>query len=218
MARTKERWEQRVERRSAAGVHGGSGEALLVDISPAQVVRQFGLGAVTFSPRVPGGRLHAPTAGFLSAVGLPESKFFSPRLDLESERRLGIDHGPRVKAYFARYGAECPPEAEGWEVIGGFLFALVAIAPENGMIYAFSEGEPDPHLMHGDVSSLVHALMVLERGRAHYRGLDFDDDAGRGAVVARMRREITSVDPTPFVDDEGEWPRLFEEIGLGMWG
>ncbi|MFI8515141.1 SUKH-4 family immunity protein [Streptomyces sp. NPDC085460] len=85
-------------------------------------------------------------------------------------------------------------------------------------MYALPEGEPEPLLMHADVSSLVHALMVLERGQTEYRDTNRDDDAARGAVVSRMRQDITTVDPTPFADDESEWSRLFEELGLGMWG
>ncbi|MEU3607966.1 SUKH-4 family immunity protein [Streptomyces sp. NPDC035033] len=191
---------------------------MLTDISPTEVVHRLGLRAVTYFPRVPGAHLHAPTAGFLATVGLPESTFFSPRLDLDGSALQRVAYGPSVKAAFARYGVECPPGAEHWEEIGGFLYAMVAIAPETGMIYAFSEGEPEPRPMHADVSSLVHALMVLERGKAHYRGIGRDEEAARNAVLARMRQEITAVDPTPFADEEGEWPHLFEEIGYGMWG
>ncbi|MFI8368475.1 SUKH-4 family immunity protein [Streptomyces sp. NPDC085466] len=57
-----------------------------------------------------------------------------------------------------------------------------------------------------------------ERGQAEYRGTNRDDDAARDAVVTRMRQDITTVDPTPFADDESRWSRLFEEVCLGMWG
>ncbi|WP_051842091.1 SUKH-4 family immunity protein [Streptomyces sp. NRRL F-5193] len=191
---------------------------MLTTISPSQVIHQFGLGAVTYCPRVPGARLHAPTANFLASVGLPENKFFSPRLDLENGVIPRLYYGPSLQACLARDGIECPPGTERWEVIGGFIFAMVALDPENGTVHAFSEGEPEPLAMHADVSSLVHSLMVLERSQADYREIDPDDDAARDAVVARMRQEIVTVDPTPFAEDVSEWSNLFEEINLGMWG
>ncbi|MEU2655127.1 SUKH-4 family immunity protein [Streptomyces sp. NPDC007325] len=160
---------------------------------------------------------HPPVRHQVS-VGLPAHTFFSPREDLEHGAPRRLDYGPSLRTYFDRDGVECPPGAERWEVIGGFLFAIVALDPESGSVYALSEGEPEPRLMHADVSSLVHALMVLERGQAEYRDTNRDDDAARGAVVSLMRQDITTVDPTPFADDESEWSRLFEELGLGMWG
>ncbi|MFE9045543.1 SUKH-4 family immunity protein [Streptomyces sp. NPDC007818] len=187
-------------------------------IAPKQAIHQFGIKSVTYFPRVSGACLHASTANFLASVGLPAHKFFSPREDLEHGARRRLDCGPSLRTYLARDGVECPPGAERWEVIGGFLIAIVALDPESGSVYALSEGESEPLLMHADVSSLVHALMVLERGQAEYRGANRDADAARDAVVTRMRQDITTVDPTPFADHESQWSCLFEELGLGMWG
>ncbi|WP_369147253.1 SUKH-4 family immunity protein [Streptomyces sp. R44] len=191
---------------------------MLTDINSSDVVDTFGLTAITYFPHVRGAHLHGPTADFLAGVGLPENRFFSPRLDLEDESLHRLDFGASLKASFERDGAKCPPEATAWEELGGFQYATVAIDPADGRIYAFSEGEVDYLPLHADVSSLVHSLTVLEKGKSRYKGIDRDDDEARDRVVQQMRDEITAVDETPFADDEGEWPSLFEEIGLGMWG
>ncbi|MFF9340264.1 MULTISPECIES: SUKH-4 family immunity protein [unclassified Streptomyces] len=159
---------------------------------PSQATRQFGLRAVTYHPRVPGAHLHAATAEFLASVGLPGNKFFSPRLDLETGVLPRLDHGASLTASLAGDGIGCPPGAERWEVVGGFVFSMVALDPESGMVYALSEGEPEPLLMHADVSSLVYALMVLERGKADYQGIHADADTEshkqRNAVERRINR------------------------------
>lgn len=51
---------------------------MLIDIQAEQVLRACGLTGVTYFPRTAGGHLHADTARFLSSVGLPTNKFFSP--------------------------------------------------------------------------------------------------------------------------------------------
>ncbi|MFF3838199.1 SUKH-4 family immunity protein [Streptomyces sp. NPDC001930] len=191
---------------------------MLTNINSSDVVDTFGLTAITYFPHVQGAHLGRSTANFLATVGLPGNTFFSPRLDLEDESLTRLAFGASVKASFERDGATCPPEAVSWEELGGFQYAMVAVDPTDGRIYAFSEGEVDHRPMHADVSSLVHSLTVLEKGKAHYTGIARDDDESRDRVVEHMRQEIAIVDATPFADDEGEWPRLFDEINLGMWG
>ncbi|MFD4318991.1 SUKH-4 family immunity protein [Streptomyces sp. NPDC058548] len=191
---------------------------MLTNIDTSDVVGTFGLTAVTYFPHVQDAHLDRSTANFLATVGLPENTFFSPRLDLEDENLARLAFGASVKVSFEKDGATCPPETVTWEELGGFQYAMVAVDPTDGRIYAFSEGEVDYLPMHTDVSSLVHSLAVLEKGKAQYKGIDRDDDEARDRVVEHMRQEITAVDATPFADDEGEWPSLFEEINLGMWG
>lgn len=71
--------------------------------------------------------------------------------------------------------------------------------------------------MHKEISSFVNALIVVNRGRTEYLKLGPDDDEQRAHIVDRMTQEIATVDPTPFVDDEGEWETLFDRIRLNMW-
>ncbi|MET9553272.1 SUKH-4 family immunity protein [Streptomyces sp. NPDC006645] len=190
---------------------------MLIGIEAEEVRRAGGLTGVTYFPLAAGGHLHRPTAGFLASVGLPQGKFFSPRTDLEDGSAQRLRSGSSLKASFERVGSELPPEAETWEELGNFVYATVALDPRNGRIYAFPEGEIDYQPMHADVSSLVHALMVLSRGRADLLKLGRDDDERRAQIVDRMIQEITAVDPTPFADEEGEWETLFDQIRLNMW-
>ncbi|NUL02560.1 SUKH-4 family immunity protein [Streptomyces lunaelactis] len=192
---------------------------MLTHIPASTVIETFGLTAVTYFPRTAGGHLHEPTARFLSCVGLPENSFYSPRLDLENQASPRLSNSPTLKAHFEAGGAECPPEAEGWEVLGGFIYATVALDPRDGKIYAFPEGEEFYVPMHADASSLVHSLIVLEQGKADYKNLPHDDEGAAGAEAAeRMKQRITEVDPTPFESADSEWEKLFEEISFGMWG
>ncbi|MFE4367759.1 SUKH-4 family immunity protein [Streptomyces sp. NPDC056835] len=190
---------------------------MLTHVTPEAVIEAFGLTSITYFPQAAPGHLHGPTAEFLATVGLPESKFFGPRMDLEGDSAQRLRFGPSLKASFERDGSELRPEAETWEELGDFVFATVALDPRDGRIYAFPEGESDYQLMHEDVSSLVHALTVLNRGRVDFRKLEPDDDEQRAQIVDRMTKEITAVDPAPFTDEEGEWETLFDQIRLNMW-
>ncbi|MEV6652040.1 SUKH-4 family immunity protein [Streptomyces sp. NPDC051219] len=192
---------------------------MLTSITAEKVIETFGLNAVTYFPRVAGAHMQESTAHFLSNVGLPEDSFFSPRIGLEDESPARLTFGPSLNAIFEADGAQCPPESEGWEVLGGFVYATVAIDPRDGRIYAFPEGEEFYVPMHADVSSLVHSLIVLEKGKSEYKKLpQLDEDQARIEVVERMKQEIMAVDETPFVSADGEWSKVFEEISFGMWG
>ncbi|MFE5662702.1 SUKH-4 family immunity protein [Streptomyces niveus] len=191
---------------------------MLTRIPVSSVIGTFGLTSITYFPRTAGGHLHGPTAEFLSHVGLPENSFYSPRLDLANRKSSRLDDTPSIAEFFEVVGAICPPEAETWEVIGGFIYATVAIDPRDGRIYSFPEGEEFYVPMHADVSSLVHSLIVLEQGKADYRNLSRDDGGVAAAeAVERMKQRITTVDPTPFASADSEWEKLFEEISFGMW-
>ncbi|WP_326812264.1 SUKH-4 family immunity protein [Streptomyces scopuliridis] len=190
---------------------------MLTHITPEAVIEAFGLTSITYFPQAAPGHMHGPTADFLATIGLPESKFFGPRMDPEDNSAQRLRFGPSLKASFERAGSELPPEAETWEKLGDFVYATVALDPRDGRIYAFPEGESDYQLMHEDVSSLVHALIVLNRGRVNFRKLRPDDDEQRAQIVDRMTQEITAVDHAPFTDEEGEWETLFDQIRLNMW-
>lgn len=179
-------------------------------------MRACGLTGVTYFPRPAGGRLHADTARFLSYVGLPSNKFFSPRLDLDDADRLTCR--PSLQVAFEEDGATCPPEAEAWEILGEFQYATVALDPATGHVHSFGEGEESYAPMHSDVSCLVHAVIALEAGLTELKAIAPDDEHAREQAVARLRERVSAGDNLPFATEDGEWTRLFEEIGFGMWG
>ncbi|WP_030333550.1 SUKH-4 family immunity protein [Streptomyces sp. NRRL B-1381] len=189
---------------------------MLIDIRAEQVLRACGLTGVTYYPRTAGGRLNADTARFLSSVGLPTNKFFSPKLDLEDAERLQCE--PSLKAAFEEDQATCPPEAEAWEILGEFQYATVALDPDTGRVYSFGEGEEFYLPMHSDVSCLVHAVIELEAGIAELKSIPYDDEHAREQAVSQLRRRVSDRDSVPFASEESEWSKLFEEVGFGMWG
>lgn len=148
---------------------------MLISIAPSQVVDSFGLACVTYFPRSADSHLRSEVAHFLSDVGLPESSFFSSRLDLEDESMERIDDKPTLKTTFEADGAECPPESEGWEILGVFNYATIAIDPSGGRIYSFPEGEENYIAMNADLSSFVHSLIALEQGMSEYKGTPVDE-------------------------------------------
>ncbi|WP_406102625.1 SUKH-4 family immunity protein [Streptomyces sp. NBC_01003] len=110
-----------------------------------------------------------------------------------------------------------PPAAcAEWDVLGQLLYSTIAIDPPTGRIYEFPEGEESYLPLNGDISSFVHALIVLKEGERDFKGVK--DDSARSAAVERMKQDIRGVDETPFADEETVWSRLFDEISLGMWG
>ncbi|MEV0777229.1 SUKH-4 family immunity protein [Streptomyces sp. NPDC050428] len=189
---------------------------MLIEIQAAQVRRACGLPDVTYFPRTAGGRLHLATAEFLSAVGLPSTKFFSPRVDLDDAERLRCQ--PSLKAAFDADPATCPPEAEGWEVLGDFVYATVALDTETGRVYSFGEGEVFYVPMHSDVSCLVHAVIELDGGLSELKRIPHDDQQAREQAVSRLRQRVSNRDSLPFASEDSEWSKLFEEIRCGMWG
>ncbi|MFI8952621.1 SUKH-4 family immunity protein [Streptomyces sp. NPDC053750] len=191
---------------------------MLISIAPSQVVDSFGLTCVTYFPRSADSHMRSEVAHFLSDVGLPESSFFSSRLDLEDESMERIDDKPTLKAAFEADGAEYPPESEGWEILGVFNYATIAIDPSDGRIYSFPEGEENYIAINADLSSFVHSLIALEQGKRECKGLPVDEEGERARIVERIRQQISEVDETPFADENSEWSRLLEEIGFGMWG
>ncbi|MFC8285975.1 SUKH-4 family immunity protein [Streptomyces cyaneofuscatus] len=189
---------------------------MLINIQAEQVLHACGLTGVTYFPRTAGGHLHADTARFLSSVGLPTNKFFSPKLDLDDVERL--QYGPSLKAAFEEDQATCPPEAERWEILGEFQYATVALDPDTGRVYSFGEGEQFYLPMHSDVSCLAHAVIELEAGIARLKSLPQDDEHAREQAVSQLRQRVSDRDSVPFASEESEWSKLFEEIGFGMWG
>ncbi|WP_405795644.1 SUKH-4 family immunity protein [Streptomyces sp. NBC_01506] len=189
---------------------------MLIDIQAEDVRRVCRLAGVTYFPRVASGHLHPGTAGFLSAVGLPSTKFFSPKVDLDDAERLRCR--PSLKAAFDKQQATCPPEANGWEILGDFVYATVVLDPETGRVYSFGEGEEFYVPMHSDVSALVHATIELEAGLTELRRIPHDDDQAREQAVGRLRQRVSDRDSVPFASEDGEWSKLFVEIGFGMWG
>ncbi|WP_055601367.1 SUKH-4 family immunity protein [Streptomyces aureus] len=176
----------------------------------------YGLNGVTYFPHLVGSRMHPGTARFLATVGLPSSKLFSTRLDLDTPDRL--ECRPSLKAAFDADGANLPEGSEQWEILGEFQYATVALDPRTGQIYSFAEGEEFYVPMHQDVSSLVHTLTVAETGLTEVKELPHHDDQARAEAVEALRERITQVDQTPFASEDGEWSRFFEEVALDMWG
>lgn len=121
-----------------------------------------------------------------------------PSPGLESERRLSVDHRPRASR---RLSPRTAPNARPRPKAG--KPSEVSCTPSSRSTLRAAESTRSPRVSPplasctGMYSSLVHTLMVLERGNAHCRGLKLVDDAGRDVVVARMRREIICVDATP---------------------
>ncbi|MCP9945044.1 SUKH-4 family immunity protein [Streptomyces somaliensis] len=190
---------------------------MLANISAGKIISTFDRERVTYYPRILGAHLHAPTAHFLSSAGLPENRFFSARPELADETLSQPFYVPSVKASFERDGAECPPEAETWEELGVFQYAMVALDPTNGAVYAFPEGEVEYAPMHADVSSFVHSLIVLEEAELEYKEIKDGDYQAYDRLGSRMKQQITAVDETPFAHEDSEWTALFEEIRNGMW-
>ncbi|MEU4493451.1 SUKH-4 family immunity protein [Streptomyces sp. NPDC023998] len=189
---------------------------MLANLSPEEVRNTFGLLGVVYYAEPAGSGLHVDTADFLARIGLPDNSMFSPKADIDDVER-SMKMLPSLKEVFGADGPDCPPESEGWEVLGRFVYALVAIDPQDGRVYAFPEGEEFYVPLHADVSSFVHSLIVLEQGG--YKGIPNDEEyRSRAAVVNRMQERIVAVDPTPFGTAESEWVRIFEEITMGMWG
>jgi hypothetical protein len=190
---------------------------LLVNVHPEKPLGAFGLTGVTYFPRSSKGHIHEETAVFLSRVGLPSNDTFSPKLDLDDAARLTCTPGLRVE--IEAQGGSCPPEAQGWEVLGVFQYALVALDPGDGKVYAFPEGEELYVPLHADVSSLVQSLIILEEGKAECKGFPNDDVGYQARIeaVEQLKRRIAVYDETP-LNDESPWNALFDEISMGMWG
>ncbi|MFD3536424.1 hypothetical protein [Streptomyces sp. NPDC058664] len=79
-------------------------------ITPQNVTDVHGLNGVTYFPHLVGSRMHPGTARFLVTVGLPSSKLFSTRLDLDTPGRL--ECRPSLKAAFDADGRSFGPRPD----------------------------------------------------------------------------------------------------------
>lgn len=61
-------------------------------------------------------------------------------------------------------------------------------------------------------------VIELAAGIAGLESIPHDDEQAREQAVSQLRQRISAHDSVPFASEEGEWSKLFEEIGFGMWG
>ncbi|MFI0243095.1 SUKH-4 family immunity protein [Streptomyces sp. NPDC016845] len=190
---------------------------MLSNISPQTLIDAFGIDHVAYYATPERSRLHEGTGRFLATTGLPISRWFSPLDDLEGREQITDE--PSLKALFEEVGDALPQGCEDWEVLGEFLYSVMAIDPSSGKVYEFPEGEEEFHLIHADVSSLVHALIVLQEAERDFKSVsDRPDYEVHAAITEQMKADIVAVDPTPFANEATCWSRLLEEIATGMWG
>ncbi|GAB2791358.1 hypothetical protein GCM10027091_24410 [Streptomyces daliensis] len=88
-------------------------------------------------------------------------------------------------------------------------------------MYAFDADEETVRELHTDVSSLVQVTLRFQRllEEFTFSGDDSDEEADFARLdgeVARIRREVSGIDPLPFQDDETVWWVVGEEIAAGQ--
>ncbi|MBM9623792.1 SUKH-4 family immunity protein [Streptomyces zhihengii] len=189
---------------------------MLTTIPPQRLLDVFGITGVVYFAIPQESGLRQETAGFLSFTGLPTSKWFTPEDDLEERESISRTSG--LLEYFEDEGSEAPAGCESWEILGRLLHWTIFIDPESGKVYEIPEGDDVITEIHADVTSLVHALIVLQEGEREFKGISDPDYTVHADIVERMKSEILRIDETPFSGAESCWNRLFEEISLGMWG
>ncbi|MFF0159186.1 SUKH-4 family immunity protein [Streptomyces sp. NPDC005263] len=181
-------------------------------VTPGRMIEAYGLANVVYFPRYPvGAPVDVAAAMLLSSVGLPRSEVFTSKEDPADPYDPGFD--PIViGSRFDHYGIECPPESRPWWLLGYLFTSLIALDPESGKVYAFSESEAVYGILHRDVESLLFSLIEFRKLE-----VDHDNDVDPEELVARFKRVVGAFDPTPFADEDSQWNLSLEELEHGMW-
>ncbi|MFF3286436.1 SUKH-4 family immunity protein [Streptomyces sp. NPDC003023] len=180
-------------------------------VTPAQLMRAYGLDNVVYFPQDETVEFEARSANFLSSVGIPHSDVFTSREDVEDPYPADLD-AIGLGSRFDHYGMPCPAESRSWWMLGYLFTSLVAIDPKSGKLYAFPEGSADYTELHRDVESLVYALIDFRKLE-----VDHDNDVDPEEQSARFKRVVGAFDPTPFADEDSQWNLSLEELEHGMW-
>ncbi|MFI7009280.1 SUKH-4 family immunity protein [Streptomyces sp. NPDC050145] len=183
---------------------------LRFDLTHAELVSEFGAERVERSVRSDAEALgfSGSTLDFLCAVGVPST----PKAEIGAPGRA-----PVLRAFdvMDRDQWTVPEESRSWIVLGNLTATTVTLDTVTGAVHGFYEGADAPTPLHADVSSLAYTVYAVQRALPEVaRAASFD---GRESVIRRMQEEIERADPLPF-GGESEWPALFDEIAMGMWG
>ncbi|WP_432055761.1 SUKH-4 family immunity protein [Streptomyces sp. bgisy022] len=180
-------------------------------VTPAELLRTFGLSGVVYFPRhaSPDNRLDTRTAEFLSQVGVPHDETF------KSKASVGQGESILLREWFTPDDGTLPEECGSWLVLGYFAASVIALQPRTGEVYAFGEGEPLDSCtrLHRDVESLVYSLNLFKRFQEQERGDRSDIDE----QVEHLRARIHAFDATPFEDEQSQWSLVLDEVIEGSW-
>ncbi|MCQ0022518.1 SUKH-4 family immunity protein [Streptomyces somaliensis DSM 40738] len=180
-------------------------------VSPAQLVKAYGLGNMVYFPRNEIADFDDRTAIFLSSVGLPHSEAFSSRMDVEDPYDPDMD-AITLGSRFDLYNMTCPAESRSWWKLGYLFTSLITIAPKSGKVFFFPEGATDYVELHRDVESLVYALIEFRKLE-----VDHDNDVDPEELSERFRQVVSAFDPTPFADEDSQWNLSLTELEDGIW-
>jgi hypothetical protein len=179
-------------------------------VTPDELLSTFGLSGVVYLPRYESSdnRLDTRTADFLSRVGLPDGE------QSKSKASIGQEESINLTEWFKPEDRPLPDECHSWLVLGYFAASVIALAPENGKVYAFGEGEPlDSYTqLHRDVESPAYALHLFKKFDEHR-----PDDADIEEQVERLRTQVEAFDSLPFESDQSQWNLIFYEVIEGIW-
>ncbi|MEU3480873.1 SUKH-4 family immunity protein [Streptomyces sp. NPDC033754] len=171
-----------------------------------ELIRRFGITGINLFPRydhLP--PLHAKTAVFLSAVGLPHNDRFMSRAEGDP-----INLSDR----FSEEDGALPKECGTWLEIGWFQNMTIALDPAGGKVYAFPEGSPleDYEQLNFDVESLVYTVMAFEDFSIACEGAEDLD-----LLESRFKDQINRFDPIPFGDEDSQWSRIVDDLLEASW-
>ncbi|MEU8620625.1 SUKH-4 family immunity protein [Streptomyces sp. NPDC048623] len=197
---------------------------MLFDVTRSELADIFGEDRLATLPATafPASAADTEGARLLRTVGVPTGTLWL------CEAAGDSDGLPLVQDVVDTEDFEDAPEGAGaWPVIGWLLNAHLALDPGSGKVYAFDADEETVQELHTDVSSLVQVTLGFQRLLEEFTfddgdgdgGGDEDEEAGFERLereVERIRREISSIDPLPFQNDETVWSVVGEEIAMGQ--
>ncbi|MGW7518901.1 SUKH-4 family immunity protein [Streptomyces sp. NPDC054796] len=202
---------------------------MLFDVTRGGLAEIFGEDRLTTLPATAFPPAVADTEGarLLRTVGVPTGTLWLREPD-EDDGLLPLVQDVVDVEDFADFGdaedaEDVARDAGEWPVIAWLLNAHLALDPGSGKVYAFDADEETVRALHTDVSSLVQVTLRFQRLLEEFTfsgdGDGGDEETGFERLdgeVARIRQEVSGIDPLPFQDDETVWWAVGEEIAAGQ--
>lgn len=161
--------------------------------------------------------VHQDTARFLAEVGLPraEGVLFELREDLADGLTPLSEHRD-VSQLVDLEGFTS--DAYRWLHLGRVFSSDVVLDGKTGSVHAINLDARRIEKVHTDVSGMTYGMYLLERRRPDYDPPDeFPEIDDLIAVAEEIREALSQVDPVPYMDGDGVWETVLDEVSAGMW-
>ncbi|WP_055495034.1 SUKH-4 family immunity protein [Streptomyces sp. TP-A0356] len=177
-------------------------------ISREAMEKEFGAGHLV---TVPADRLnpavtHAPTARFLTEVGMPDLEEFFYTID--EELASGLESALGRQADLSDYTDQ--PVGD-WVVLGSFMGDMFLLDGATGVVWISADGEGTINLVNSGIDLFARFLAAFHRD-AEALHPDFNAPDEIEEAMNNLVAEVRGFDPAAIDHELGYWQQLSERV------